>query len=104
MLNYEFKKVYCLNFIYKVTFNDFLSTTSNFYLNLIKMPLMPHRHRFRFHRVRAVEWHDPMMDELIEERKRRNDEYHNVYGRGRVEFWESVARRFICVIFYFICS
>jgi len=70
------------------------------FLNFIKMT---HQHR-RQHRSRYVQWHDPMVDMLIDERERRNVEYHNTYGRSRQEFWSSVARRFICVIFYFICS
>lgn len=46
------------------------------------------------------QWHDPMVDMLIEERRRRNEEYHSVYGRSRRRFWSSVARRFVCMIFY----
>jgi hypothetical protein len=56
----------------------------------------------RTHRIRAPQWHDPIVDMLVEERRRRNNEYHNQYGRSRQEFWESVARRFICVIKYIL--
>ncbi len=55
-------------------------------------------------RIQSPQWHDPMTDMLVEERRRRNDEFHNLYGRSRQDFWESVARRFICVIFYFVYS
>ncbi len=51
------------------------------------------------HRIQPVQWHDPHTDLLVDERRRRNDEYHNTYGRSRQEFWESVARRFIYIIF-----
>ena len=64
---------------------------------------MPHRRR-RQTRVRQAQWDDPMVDMLIDERRRRNDDYHNLYGRSRQDFWSSVARRFICTIFYFIYS
>jgi hypothetical protein len=56
----------------------------------------------RQNRVQPAQWHDPMVDMLINERRRRNDDYHNLYGRSRQDFWHSVARRFICTIFYFI--
>jgi hypothetical protein len=41
-----------------------------------------------------------MVDMLIDERRRRNDHYHRAYGRSRHDFWSSVARRFVCMIFY----
>jgi hypothetical protein len=47
----------------------------------------------RSHRIRTIEWVDPFTNFLVEERRRRNDEYHDRYGRRRMEFWESVARR-----------
>ena len=70
---------------------------------------MPHRRhtrhsRSRSSRVQIAQWHDPMVDMLISERRRRNDDYHNQYGRSRQEFWRSVARRFICAIFHFMYS
>ena len=49
----------------------------------------------RSHRIQPVQWHDPHTDFLVDERRRRNEEYHNTYGRSRQEFWSSVARRFI---------
>lgn len=41
----------------------------------------------------VVQWQDAECDMLVLERLRRNDEYHNIIGRSRVEFWRSVARR-----------
>jgi hypothetical protein len=58
---------------------------------------MPHRNRSR--RIVPPQWHDPMVDMLIDERRRRNDQYHNTYRRSREEFWELIARRFLCMIF-----
>ncbi len=49
----------------------------------------------RSHRIQPVQWYDPHTDFLVDERRRRNEEYHNTYGRSRQEFWSSVARRFI---------
>ena len=37
-------------------------------------------------RIRTIFWYDPYVDYLIDERKRRNDEYYNIYGRSRLEF------------------
>lgn len=58
---------------------------------------MPYRNRTQ--RFSTPQWHDPMVDMLIEERRRRNVQYHNTYGRSRQEFWSSVARRFLYMIF-----
>jgi len=38
-------------------------------------------------------WTDRESDYLIRQRRRRNDEFHNIPGRSRARFWESVARR-----------
>src|SRR3989337_3427299 len=38
-------------------------------------------------------WTDAEADYLINQRRRRNDEYHDILGRSRARFWESVARR-----------
>ena len=38
-------------------------------------------------------WTDAESDYLISQRRRRNDEFHNIPGRSRARFWESVARR-----------
>jgi hypothetical protein len=46
-----------------------------------------------------ISWYDPYVDFLVEERRRRNEQFHVMYGRSRQEFWNSVARRFICLIF-----
>jgi hypothetical protein len=46
-------------------------------------------------RIRQIQWYDQYTDYLVEERRRRNEEYHSMYGRSRMEFWNSVARRFI---------
>jgi len=41
----------------------------------------------------VIQWGDAECDMLVEERLRRNQEYHNIIGRSRVDFWRSVARR-----------
>ena len=38
-------------------------------------------------------WTDRESDYLICQRRHRNDEFHNIPGRSRARFWESVARR-----------
>jgi len=38
-------------------------------------------------------WTDAESDYLIRQRRRRNDEFHDIPGRSRARFWESVARR-----------
>ena len=38
-------------------------------------------------------WRMPETDYLVEERRRRNEQFHNIEGTSRVDFWESVARR-----------
>ena len=38
-------------------------------------------------------WGDAETDFLVEERRRRNHEYHYVYRRSKAEFWESVSRK-----------
>ena len=38
-------------------------------------------------------WGEAETDMLVEERRRRNDEYHYVYRGNKEGFWESVARR-----------
>jgi len=48
-------------------------------------------------RITTVQWTEPYVNFLIDERRRRNDEYHNTYGSSRQEFWSSVARRFIII-------
>ena len=60
---------------------------------------MPHQRRS--HRIRPPQWHDPMVDMLIDERDRRNTEYHRQYSRSKQEFWESVARRYILFYMFF---
>jgi G3E family GTPase len=60
-----------------------------------------HHHNRHHHRdYAAVQWRDPMTSYLIELRRNRNDEYHNTYGRSRQEFWSTISRRFVCMIFY----
>jgi hypothetical protein len=39
------------------------------------------------------EWSDAITEFLIDERRRRNEYFHSIRGRSRVEFWESMARR-----------
>lgn len=41
----------------------------------------------------TIVWGEAETDYLVEERRRRNHEYHNVYRRSKVEFWESVSRK-----------
>ena len=41
-----------------------------------------------------VHWYDAYVDFLVDEKRRRNDQYHETYGRSRMDFWETVARRF----------
>lgn len=43
--------------------------------------------------ITVIQWGDAECDLLVSERLRRNQEYHNMAGRSRVAFWESVARR-----------
>jgi hypothetical protein len=38
-------------------------------------------------------WRIPETDYLVDERRRRNEQFHSIEGTSRVEFWESVARR-----------
>jgi Myb/SANT-like DNA-binding domain len=40
-----------------------------------------------------IEWDDAETEFLVEERRRRNYEYHFVHRRNKVEFWESISRR-----------
>ena len=67
---------------------NFLQKSFSKSQNFLKMPNR---------RIRAVQWTEPYVDFLIDERRRRNDEYHNTYGSSRQEFWSSVARRFIII-------
>lgn len=56
---------------------------------------MPHHTRARLYNVR---WNWAMMDELVDIRRNRNLAYHNMNGRSRQEFWDTVANRFIYLI------
>jgi len=38
-------------------------------------------------------WNEQQIRLLINQRKHRNNEYHQTVGRSRVPFWNSVARR-----------
>ncbi|CAG8688400.1 7849_t:CDS:1, partial [Scutellospora calospora] len=40
-----------------------------------------------------VEWTDTQIRILIDERKSRNTEYHNIISRNRIGFWESIAKK-----------
>jgi len=66
-------------------------------------PRRHHRHHRHHHsrRIHPPQWHDPMVDMLIDERERRNTEYHTQYSRSWQEFWESVARRYILFYMFF---
>ena len=61
---------------------------------------MPRRTHHRSRSIHPPQWHNPMVDMLIEERQKRNEQYHTMYGRNRQGFWESVSRRFVYMIFY----
>ena len=39
-----------------------------------------------------VEWTDTQIRILIDERRNRNEEYHN-FGRNRIGFWVSIATK-----------
>ncbi|RIB24561.1 hypothetical protein C2G38_2241972 [Gigaspora rosea] len=39
-----------------------------------------------------VEWTDSQIHILIDERRNKNDEYHN-FGKNRIRFWDSIATR-----------
>ncbi len=41
----------------------------------------------------TIEWTDKHICCLINERKNRNEEYHKIAGKRRVEFWNSVANK-----------
>jgi len=41
----------------------------------------------------TIEWTEEHIRFLIDQRKSRNDEYHKILGRSRVDFWNDVARR-----------
>lgn len=41
----------------------------------------------------TIVWGEAETDFLVEERRRRNEEYHYVYRRSKAEFWESISRR-----------
>ena len=64
---------------------------------------MPHHRRRNsqpiLQPISQPEWHDPMVDMLIDEQRRRNVQYYNTYSRSREDFWESVVRRFLYMIF-----
>jgi hypothetical protein len=42
----------------------------------------------------TILWTDAESDYIVLQRRRRNVEFHNIPGRSRARFWESVARRF----------
>ena len=56
-------------------------------------------HSSRHHSSRPIQWLDEYTDYLVRLRRRRNDEFYNSYGRDRTEFWNSIAQRFICILF-----
>ena len=83
--------------LFKVTFYDFLS---NFYSSQnqiikIKSKLIMPRHTRSRRSHYNVHWNWAMMDELVDIRRDRNRAYHNINGRSRYDFWDSVANRFI---------
>jgi hypothetical protein len=40
-----------------------------------------------------VTWNEQEIRQLIDQRKHRNTEYHQIIGRSKKSFWDSVARR-----------
>ena len=40
-----------------------------------------------------ITWTDAEMDFLVNERRRRNVQYHNTYRGDKTEFWRNVAQR-----------
>lgn len=41
----------------------------------------------------VITWNEQEIEELINQRRYRNIEYHRIVGRSRSNFWSSVARR-----------
>jgi len=41
----------------------------------------------------TVKWSEEEVRALIDERKRRNADFHLVFGRSKVKFWEEVAKK-----------
>ena len=41
----------------------------------------------------TIEWSEEEIQHLIDERKNRNAEYHRIFGRSRVGFWNEVAKK-----------
>jgi hypothetical protein len=86
-----FCRVVQINFLSRKIFFKF-----KFYFKYSIMPRPRRSRRSRHsHHTSSVEWHDNYTDFLVEERRRRNAEYYATYGRSRVEFWNSIARRFV---------
>jgi len=40
----------------------------------------------------TIQWGDVESDYLVGQRLARNNEYHHIVGRSRVEFWRSISR------------
>lgn len=43
--------------------------------------------------IPPVTWNEQQIRLLINQRRYRNTEYHQIIGRSHVAFWDSVARR-----------
>ena len=41
----------------------------------------------------VIEWSEQEIRALVDERKRRNAEYHRMIGRSKVTFWNDVAEQ-----------
>ena len=39
----------------------------------------------------TIEWSEQEIRALIDERKRRNNDYYRTFGRSKVQFWNEVA-------------
>jgi len=44
-------------------------------------------------RTSRIVWGEAETDMLVDERRRRNDEYHYAHRGDKAAFWESVSRR-----------
>ena len=41
----------------------------------------------------VIEWSEVEIRALIDERKRKNANYHRMFGRSKVTFWDKVAEK-----------
>lgn len=41
----------------------------------------------------VIEWSEDEIRALINERRRRNEDYHRMFGRSKIPFWNEVAEK-----------